>query len=292
MYIELKTSSAFSFLEGASLPEELAREAARLEYPAVALLDRDGVYGAPRFYKACREVGVRPLVGARISLKEGGELSLLVENQKGYQNLCRLLTRMKLRAPKEEGEIDFDEVESHSSGLVCLTGNLQGPIADAISRGGLRKASRRLDRLKMIFGPQGVFVEIQRHFIREQERLNQILISLSERHNLPLLASNGVLYANRKRRPLQDVLTCIRHKTTLPEAGRLLSLNSERYLKPPAEMESLFSDLKVALRTSRLLSQRLHFTLENLGYQFPRFPLPAGETMNSYLRKSSVTSFL
>ncbi len=285
MYIELKTSSAFSFLEGASLPEELAREAARLEYPAVAMLDRDGVYGAPRFYKACRKVGVRPLVGARISLKEGGELPLLVENRKGYKNLCQLLTRMKLRAPKGKGEIELDEVESYSRGLVCLTGNLQGPIAIAVSRGGLRQASRMLDRLKMMFGPQSVFVEIQRHFLREQERLNQILISLSEHHRLPLLASNGVLYANRNRRPLQDVLTCIRHKTTLREAGRLLSLNSERYLKSPAAMESLFSDLKVALRTSCLLGQRLHFTLENLGYQFPLFPLPTGETMNSYLRK-------
>ena len=111
MYIELKTSSAFSFLEGASLPEELAREAARLEYPALALLDRDGVSGAPQFYKACREVGVRPLVGARISLKGGGELPLLVENRKGYQNLCQLITRMKLRAPKGKGAVDFDEIE-------------------------------------------------------------------------------------------------------------------------------------------------------------------------------------
>ena len=223
MYIELKTSSAFSFLEGASLPEELAREAARLEYPALALLDRDGVSGAPRFYKACREVGVHPLVGARISLKGGGELPLLVENRKGYQNLCQLITRMKLRAPKGKGAIDFDEIESHSKGLVCLTGNLQGPVAKTIRRNGLRKASRMLDRLKGIFGRQGVFVEIQRHFLRDQERLNQILISLSERHGLALLASNGVLYADQKRRPLQDVLTCIRHKTTLREAGRVLA---------------------------------------------------------------------
>ena len=285
MYVELKTSSAFSFLEGASLPEELAREAARLEYPALALLDRDGVSGAPRFYKACREVGVRPLVGARISLKGGGELPFLVENRKGYQNLCQLITQMKLRAPKGKGAVDFDEIESHSKGLVCLTGNLQGPVAKTIRRNGLRKASRMLDRLKGIFGRQGVFVEIQRHFLRDQERLNQILISLSERHGLALLASNGVLYADQQRRPLQDVLTCIRHKTTLREAGRVLAVNAERYLKPPAEMQSLFSDLQSALQNSCLLSQRLHFTLENLGYQFPLFPLPAGETMNSYLRK-------
>ena len=285
MYIELKTSSAFSFLEGASLPEELAREAARLEYPALALLDRDGVSGAPRFYKACREAGVRPLVGARISLKGGGELPLLVKKRKGYQNLCQLITRMKLRAPKGKGAVDLDEIELYSKGLVCLTGNVEGPIARTIRTNGLQKASRMLDRLKGIFGRQGVFVEIQRHFLRDQERLNQILISLSERHGLDLLASNGVLYANQQRRSLQDVLTCIRHKTTLREAGRVLAVNSERYLKTSAEMQSLFSDLQPALQNSFLLSQQLHFTLENLGYQFPLFPLPPGETMDSYLRK-------
>ena len=286
MYIELKTSSAFSFLEGASLPEEIAREAARLEYPAIALLDRDGLYGAPRFYKACLKAGVRPLVGARISLKEGVELSLLVEDQKGYQNLCQLLTQMKLNTTKGCGKINLDTLESYSTkGLVCLTSNLQGPLSTKISRDGFRKSSRILDRLKMIFGPKSVFVEIQRHFLREQERLNQILVDLSDRNNVPLLASNGVLYAHQKRRPLQDILTCIRHKKTLRKAGRLLSINSERYLKPPAEMECLFSDFKVALRNSFLLSKRLNFTMKNLGYRFPSFPPPAGETMNSYLRK-------
>ena len=351
MYIELHTASSFSFLEGASLPEDLVAEAARLGYPALALCDRDGVYGAPRFHKAATEAGVRPLVGCEISLEEsrdqgpgtrdngktaqrsnrseipsnefaangqgfpftkevpwgksisgplphgrGSEadrqerlshqfplttgtpcplslvpfsrLTVLVENRRGYQNLCRLLTRMHLRAPKGEGRASWDDIEEYSAGLIALTNN-----------------PRHADRLRSIFGPKNLYIEIQRHFRREQERYNRALIDYARYYGLSLLATNGVRYAKKSGRRLFDALTCIREKTVLDQAGRLLDANAERHLKSPAEMAGLFRDLSEAIRNTKDLAARLEFTLENLGYEFPDYPVPLGETMMSYLCK-------
>ncbi len=285
LYIELHLRSSFSFLESASSPEELVAEAARLGYPRLALLDSDGVYGAPRFYKACREAGIQPLVGARLSMDDGSRLPLLVESRLGYQNLCHLVTRMKLRSPKGEGSVSMDELEEFSEGLVCLTGALEGPLQTVLQTGGLSGAARVLRRLSVIFGRNGVFVELQRHLDRDQEWFNQASLHLARRFKIPLLASNGVRLAGREKRPLLDVLTCIRHKTTLAKAGKLLARNAECRLKSPVEMATLFSDLPEASLQSALLAERLGFTLENLGYRFPDYPLPAGATNNSHLRE-------
>ncbi len=285
-YVELHTCSAFSFLEGSLLPEVLVEEAARLDYPALALLDRDGVYGAPRFYKACKEAKLRPLVGTEITLQGGiHRLPLLVETQKGYQNLCRLITRMKLRSKKSAGQVGLSELEEFASGLVCLTGGGNGPLPAILDQGGDQKAFQYLQQLRKIFGPDGVFIELQRHFDRRQEAYNQTYIELAKRLHLPLLATNGVCYARASDRSLLDVLTCIRHKTTLDEAGKLLNRNAEHYLKTPKEMNRLFADLPEALAVTVELSQRLDFTLDNLDYRFPEYSVPSGENMNSYLRK-------
>jgi error-prone DNA polymerase len=271
-YVELDTCSSFSFLEGSALPEELAEEAARLGYPALALLDRDGVYGAPRFYKACREAGLKPLVGARITLEEGFRPALLAADRTGYRNLCRLITRMNLRADKGQAKARLEELAEFRSGLTVLTNDL-----------------RHMERLREIFGCQDLYIELQRYHCREQEIRNQTLIDAAEQLKLPLLAANGVRYARASGRPLLDVLTCIRHKTTLNAAGRLLSRNAERYLKSPQEMVRLFSDLPEACANTVRLCDRLDFTLEDLGYRFPEYPTPPGEDMNSYLRKLTDT---
>ena len=289
-YLELHACSAFSFLQGSSLPEELATTAARLEYPALALLDRDGIYGAPRFYKACREVGVRPLVGAEVTLREEsdgvvGRLPVLVENRDGYRNLCRLITRMKLRSSKGQGEVTWQDLEEFSDGLICLTGGEPGALQSILERCGLSRAQRFLDRLRSVFGPRDVFVEVQRHHQRRQAALNRARIDLADRYQLPLLATNGVRYAQPAGRPLLDVLSCIHHKTRLAEAGRLLSPNAECYLKSPRQMARLFSDLPKAVRNSQELGERIQFTLESLGYRFPEYPVPAGESVNGYLRR-------
>jgi error-prone DNA polymerase len=268
-YIELHARSAFSFLEGATVPEDLISRARELEYPALALLDRDGFYGAPRFYMAARKAGLRAHVGTEITLNNGNRLPLFARTQTGYQNLCRLITRMKLRGPKSAETVTFDEIEEHREGVVALTG-AHFELAEPLRR---------------IFGKDDVYVELQRHLRRQEESRNQAAIEAARRWKLPLLATNGVRHATPGERELQDVLTSIRHHLPIARAGRLLARNNERHLKSAREMERLFSDLPEAIANTVELSGRLDFTLKDLGYRFPPYPVPEGETMDSFLRK-------
>ena len=292
MYIELHSRSAFSFLEGASLPEALIGVCADYGMPAIALLDRNGVYGAPRFHLAAQKCRIRAHIGAEVTVDDNlfGEAGparypLLVESRHGYQNLCRLITRTKLRAKKEESAARMEELEEHAAGLVCLTGGEDGPLAEALARGGYDEGLRAVERMMRTFGPQNVFIELQRHFDRREEARNQAAVAIARTLRLPLLATNGVSYATAAEREILDIFTCIRHHRQLENAGRLLSLNSERFLRTPAEMEQLFADLPEAIRNTANLSQRLTFTLEDLGYEFPKYPVSAGETMMSFLRE-------
>ena len=282
-FVELHARSSFSFLEASASPESLAEEAARLGYHTLALADRNGVYGAPRFFRACREAGIKPLVGAEVTTPEGG-LPLLVRSRTGYKNLCRLLTRIHMRSEKGEAKAELDDLQDFSKGLVCLTGGSGGPLY-LKCRESPAAAAFYLRRIKGIFGKDGVYVELQRHFSREQEKANQAMIQAASRCELPLLASNGPGYASRDGRRLYDLLACARNGVKLDQAGRLLSRNSEQYLKGPEEMARLFRDLPEAVRNSRELAASLEFTLQNLGYRFPDYPVPEGENMNSYLRK-------
>jgi error-prone DNA polymerase len=298
-YVELHVRSAFSFLEGSSLPEDLAAYCANLGQPAMAVADAHGVYGAPRFHMAAKKTGIRALIGAEINATQEFKLSyrftLLAENRSGYQNLCRLITRTKLREIAiQPGKPEFpfatdEEFATHAFGLVCLTGGDEGPLA-AIYRQGdgpaiEEQARQMLSRLIGMFGRSNVFVELQRHYRRDQEARNQSLVKLARSLKLPLLATNGVSYATPERRNLQDVLTCVHYKTTLNEAGTLLNCNSERHLKTSDEMWRLFADLPDAYANTSELAQRLQFTLHKLGYEFPRYPVPPGETEMSYLRQ-------
>jgi error-prone DNA polymerase len=272
--------------------------AAELGLPAVALVDRHGVYGAPRFWKAAREAGLRPLVGAELALsgpEKGGtgkaipgepraRLTLLVESRAGYRNLCRLLTAAALGRPKGEPAIGFETIAAHATGLHVLTGGDESPIARALDGGGPDAARRRLERLAHHF-PGRVHVELSRHGRREQEARNQALVALARRLRLPLVATQGARYARAGDKPLHDVLTAIRAHVTLDAAGSRLAPNRERHLKGAAEIAALFADLPEAVTHAAELAAELAFTLDDLGYRFPDFPLPPGETPASWLRK-------
>ena len=292
-YVELHARSAFSFLEGSSLPEELASRCRELGQQGMAITDAHGVYGSARFHLAAVKLGMRALIGAEIGGPENCRYTLLVENRQGYQNLCRLLTRTKFRdnlpGKPENPFATRDDFAEYADGLVCLTGGDEGPLAQIYRNfHGINadvQARKSLENLIGIFGPKNVFVELQRHYRRDQERRNQALVDLARRMKLPLLATNGVSHAAADRRELQDVLTCVQHKTTIAEAGTLLSFNSERHLKSSEEMYQLFADLPDAFGNTVELGARLQFTLTNLGYQFPRYPVPPGETEMSYLRQ-------
>jgi error-prone DNA polymerase len=314
MYIELHARSAFSFLEGASVPEELAEVCAQQQMPAMALLDRDGVYGAPRFYLAAKKLKVKAHIGAEITSLLAcpqpckliiPRLPLLCASREGYRNLCRLITRTKLRAPKypvnvprrrtptdnEEASIlqsqaaaSAADLAEYATGLICLTGGDEGPLAQTLARGGMEASHKLLEQLIAIYGRGNVYVELQRHYNRAQEARNQAAIELARGLHLPLLATQGAQYAKPEERQILDVFTCIRNHHTLDTAGRLLARNSERYLKSPAEMLRLFADLPEATANTVELSSRLEFTLNDLGYEFPRYPVSDGETMDTFLR--------
>ncbi len=301
MYVELHARSAFSFLRGASLPEQLAETAGQLGLPALALCDRDGVYGAPRFFTAAKENGVRPIIGAEITLEDGAILPVLVESRQGYQNLCRLLTRAHLRAPKGASKVCWNELPEFAGGLVALTGDEEGPLASALggqnsgSAASQAKAAgptpqRVLEKLVRIFGRDKLFVEIQRHHLRRETAANRAIVELSQRYSLPLLATNGALYAQPIGRQVLDVFTCIRHHTRLDAAGKLLAANDERFLKDAGGMEALFADLPRAIENTARLARRLQFTLDELGYEFPRHPVDAsaGQTMAGVLRRKTL----
>ncbi|MCG8462534.1 MAG: error-prone DNA polymerase, partial [Holophagales bacterium] len=306
-YAELHAISAFSFLDGASQPEDLVARAAELDLGAVALTDRSGVYGAPRFYKAAREAGLRALVGAEVVLAdrqgpasgktakatrreaaaralEGQRLTLLVRDRQGYRNLCKLLTAAARGRPKGDARVDAALLRQHAAGLHCLTGGSEGLLAHRSGAGGAEAARAVLGELRRLFHDR-VHVELQRHHQRDEERRNRLLIELAGDLGLPLVATNGVRYARPRDKPLHDVLTCARAYTRIDEAGALLGINRERHLKGAAEMTELFADLPGALRASAELAEELDFTLADLGYRFPDFPLPAGETPASYLRQ-------
>jgi error-prone DNA polymerase len=295
-YVELHARSAFSFLEGSSVPEDLIAGALESGMPAMALLDRDGLYGAPRFHLSAKRNDLKAHIGAEISLKTQNSsvvaLPLLARNRTGYQNLCRLITLMKMRVPKHakpgECTVTADELAAHAKGLIALTGGDDGPLAAVLQPSNpdsVNEAQRTVEWLRDVFGKKNVYAELQRHFDRDEEAVNQIVVELARRNRLPLVATNGVCYAAQARREVADVFTCIRNHVRLENAGRLLARNSERYLKSGEEMAKLFADLPEAIANTTDLSSRLEFTLEDLGYEFPRYPVRPGETMASVLRQ-------
>jgi len=303
-YIELHASSAFSFLAAASQPEALIERAAQLEMPAIALADRNGLYGVARFHTMAKECGVKAHIGAEIAVSSFGNrlappswlphqyadepprIVLLCASQTGYRNLCQLITRFKMReATKAEGAATLEDLEEFSAGLICLTGGDEGPLAAALAHGGQEQTRKIAERLAAIYGRGNLYVELQRHQQREEECRNQSLLALASILRLPVVAANGVRYATEKDREILDVLTAIRWHTTLDRAGRLLAANDSRSLRSACEMAALFRDIPEAIDNTRMVSGRLDFTLDNLGYEFPHYPVPDGETMDSFLEK-------
>ncbi|MGZ6228749.1 MAG: error-prone DNA polymerase [Candidatus Binataceae bacterium] len=315
-YIELRARSAFSFLEGSALPEDLVERAAELGYPAIAMGDRDGLYGAPRFYHGAERASIRAIVGAELTLDLSSYLSsdpsstntpssrapcdqrlyVLVPDRERYRNLCRMITASKMRPlnpakieqgrvpqypAKGESRITLDDLERYGAGLICLAGGARSPLALALTRGDDPRAL--CDRLGAIFGRGNFYIDLGRHLDPAEERLNRRLAALAAASGVPLVATNDVCHTGADR-VLLDALTCIRLGLTLEEAGRALWANAERRLKPPTEMAALFRDLPGAVAATGAIAERCAFKLCDLGYRFPSYPLPPGETPDSYLR--------
>jgi len=283
MFCELHTRSAFSFLSSGSQPQRLASRAAELEMSHIALIDRDTVAGAVRFHFEAKEHGLEPIIGSEITMEDGSLLPLVPLNRAGYENLSKLITTIKLRNKKGEHFATREDIEEHSSNLMCFTGGADGFIHNSIKH---QRGLTDLAWLNYVFEKR-LYVELQRHHLRSEEQLNQVLLGYAHKLRIPYFASNGVYYADKHDRELFDVFTCIKNHCTIYDAGNLLSENDERYLKPHDEMLALFEDLPEAIDITKEIASRVQFSMDELSYIFPDYPVPAGETMDSYLRKKA-----
>ncbi len=290
-YVELHCHSNFSLLDGASHVEELAVQAASLGMPALALTDHDAVYGAVRFVRAAREVGIQPILGAELTIDGGPNedhhhLTLLVENQTGWHNLCYLISRARHLAPKGQAWLNFEELVGCTDGLIALSGCRQGAIPQALLENDDRKTAVAIARGYMeLFGRDHFWIELQRHFLPQDDLLVPRLAALAGYLDLGCVATNNVHYAIAERHKLQDVLVCIRHLTTLDEATHLRRLNSEYYLKSSQEMAVMFGDYPQALANTLAIARRCQFELGYGLQDLPDFPTQHGMSSSAYLRR-------
>jgi len=313
-YAELHCHSSYSLLDGASQPEELIGQARALSLRALALTDHDGLYVAPTFCRLAEAAGLQPIVGAEITLtppqpppcrggrsewgdtphtppvqETGGafssslHLTLLAADEEGYRNLCRLISLARRDQPKGEAGLDPARLAEHSAGLIALSGCRQGVVAAPLLAG-QRAAARAAARwLRAVFGPDRCWIELQRHLLPGERALLRAQLALAREVGLPVVATNNVHYHVRARHRLQDVLVCIRHRTTLDASHHLRRPNAEYYLKDAATMARLFAEVPAAVRNTLAIAERCQARVELGAYRFPDFPLPPGQTADSYL---------
>src|SRR5216117_2453503 len=274
MYIELHCHSAFSFLDGASLPEQLALTASQLGYPALALTDHHGLYGSMAFAQEAKQLGLQAITGAELTLLDGSHVTLLAETPEGYANLCRLVTEAHLGRPdRRDPRLDFAALEARHAGLIVLSGCRSGLLPMVLQRDGKSAARRLAERCRTVFGPENFFVELQRNHVRGDRALTATLSDLADATSLGVVATGDVHYHHRARHRLHDVLVAIRHRTTLDGSHHVRRPNSEFYLRPPEEAAALFADCPDAVANTLAIAERCRaFDLtRDLGYRFPDF---------------------
>src|SRR6266550_2192228 len=274
MFVELHCHSAFSCLDGASLPEQLAVTASQLGYPARALTDHNGLYGAMAFAQEAKQLGLQAITGAEVTLGDGSHVTLLAETAQGYANLCRLLTEAHLgNADRRDPRLAFASLEARHDGLIVLSGCRSGLLPAVLQRDGRRAARRLAERCRGTFGPERFYVELQRNYVRGDRALTRALIDLANDVQLGVVATGDVHYHRRERHRLHDVLVALRHRSTLDGSHAVRRPNSEFALRPPRDVASLFDDCHHAVANTMVIAERCRgFDLtRDLGYRFPDF---------------------
>ena len=277
-YVPLWCKSNFSFLEGASHPDELIEEAHRLGLLALAVTDRNGVYGIVRAHVKARELGLRLIVGSQVTAEDESTIILLAQDRSGYANLCRLLTAGRLRSEKGESVVTWDEIYQRAAGLIALWGGDHSIIIAEVEpreiAGNLRDA----------FGDR-LYGMITRHRREDEVTQEARLRERANRYDFSLAAANEVLYHTQARRPLQDVLTAIRYGMPLTACGQRLKPNSEHALQPPYMFARLFADDPAAIARTEEIANRCSFALSEIRYRYPSEHMPDGTTSADWLRQ-------
>jgi len=278
LYVPLFCKSSFSFLEGASQPEELIEAVHAMGLPALALTDRDGVYGIVEAHVAAREAGIKLIVGSEVSIDDGSTIVLLATDRAGYGSLCQLITVGRRRSEKGTSVVGWREVYEHQAGLIALWGAersllVKEPDPFFVGHG-----------LKEAFGDR-LYGFAARHRRLEEPRQEARLRARASKLGIPVAAAHEVLYHTKSRRDLQDVLTCLRHKVKLSEAGRLLHPNDEHAMKTPIAFRRLFEDDPAGVARTLTIAERCSFSLDHLRYRYPAENLPEGATSSGWLRE-------
>ncbi|MBI4286330.1 MAG: error-prone DNA polymerase [Chloroflexi bacterium] len=281
-YIELHCHSHFSLLDGASPPEELVARAKELDMPALALTDHNGLYGAIDFHKSARKLGVKPVIGVELTLSGGHHITLLARNNQGYANLCRIITKAQLDHSKGSPATDLAILGKHADGLICLSGCRKGEIPSLLFASKKEQAQMAVRKYLSIFG-DNFFIELQNNLCPGDTPLCRQLVDLADTMGVRYVATNNVDYTTPDRHRLHDILVCIKNRTTLDKSGHVRRPNAEFYLKPAAEMASLFKEHPQALENTLRIASECNVDLNFAAYRFPEFPLSAGETADSYL---------
>lgn len=284
-YVELHCHSNFSFLDGADHPETLIAQAARLGYAALAITDHNGLYGVVRFHKAAQAAGIKAIIGAELTLDTEHHLIVLVENKRGYSNLSQMLSEAQLAGKKGEARVSYEMIERYHGGLIALSGCVNGEIPSLVLRKRERDAAERARYYRDLFGAGRFYLELQYHNLPVHEFLCAKLAELGKSQGIPLVATNNVHYAIPDGRRLADVLACIKHHTTLDEAGDVLYPNAERYLKTAEVIVRQFARYPEAIVNTVRIAERCDFSMDTICPVLPDFETPSGETTFSYLRK-------
>ncbi len=276
-YAPLWCKSNFSFLEGASHPDELVETAACYGIRSLALTDRDGVHGVVHAHRKATELGVHLVIGSEVGIEDGSRIVLLAMSRQGYANLCRLISRGRLRSAKGESTVSWDEVCEHEAGLIALWGGERSLLVGAVEP--LHVAGA----LREVFGDR-LYAMVSRHRRAEELHQEERLRQRAKRYGIKCVAAVEVLYHTPARRPLHDVLTCIRHGAKLTTIGRRTRPNTEHALKTPHALEELFADDPSAIFRSQEVASRCTFSLAELRYRYPSERLPDGTTSSQWLR--------
>ena len=312
-YVELHCHTNYSLLDGASHPEDLLHRAEELGMDSLAVTDHDGLYGVVRSYRAARERGIRPIIGVELTVRyheappepfdskrsglrtgfdegpvegeEGHHLVLLAKDQTGYSNLCRLVSRAQLSQSKGNASLQFEALREHTEGLFCLSGCRRGEIATWLLAKRRKEALKAGERYMLVFGKENFWIELQNHLLPDDQRLMAELVELARHLGVGYVATNNVHYAERSGHQLQDVLVCIKNRTTLDASRGLRYANSEYHLKSAGEMAELFAGYREAIANTRAIAEQCSVDLNLTAYRLPDFPVPEGETPFSYLYK-------
>ncbi|MEA3339392.1 MAG: DNA polymerase III subunit alpha, partial [Chloroflexota bacterium] len=295
-FVHLHTHSEYSLLDGLSSCQELAERAVELGMPALALTDHGVMYGAVQFYKTCRAIGIKPIIGMEAYVAPRGRqdrdskldrkahhLVLLAQNDAGYHNLMRLATIAQLEGFYYKPRVDKAALAEHSDGLIVLSGCGSSEVSRLLQNGKLEEARRVINWYRDVF-PERYYLEIQEHDIPELTQVNRQMVSLARELDLPLVATNDSHYTRREEASIHDVLLCVQTGKTITEPKRMRMNNDSYYLRSGEEMAALFPETPDALANTLLIAEMCQVELEFGNYHLPLFQSPEGYSAQSYLR--------